>query len=430
MRPPKLIRARAIVSALLVTTSCIAGAQVSNASTAATGLSGAFTARATGYNAVAWNPANLAMPGNPSFSFTLLAIDGAASLKPIDLARIQPYSGKLVPASERELWMLDVTADSGQKGAIGGGVTLFGLSIGRLAFTANTKFAADMNLAPDAVEAVLFGNAGRTGTVKNLSLAGSGFQSAFYSTGAVSFGQSLSSLVPLTNFAVGATVKYTVGHVLLLGLDDGSALNTNSIKLAFPYVVTDTASARTGSSGGGVGLDVGAAWTIPRFRFGVTAQNVFNSFKWDTTKLVTRSATGTFDSQVNSFTADTVDKPYGTAPASIRSKVAGLKFKPVLAAGVAFDPIPKLTLSADIRLQAGGGIEVGPASLVGLGAEIKIIPFIPLRAGVSAMSDGFGASGGVGIHLLGFEVGVAGFLRKRNGGTESGGTINLFSIRP
>src|SRR3954451_600763 len=69
-------------------------AQMANASTAATGLSGAFTARATGYNAVAWNPANLAMPGNPGFSFTLLALDGSAGLKPIDLARLKPYTRK------------------------------------------------------------------------------------------------------------------------------------------------------------------------------------------------------------------------------------------------------------------------------------------------------------------------------------------------
>src|SRR6266550_905045 len=94
MRALQMLGARLIVPALLLGASTVAGGQLANASTAATGLSGAFTARATGYNAVAWNPANLAMPGNPGFSFTLLALDGSAGIKPIDLNRLQPYTKK------------------------------------------------------------------------------------------------------------------------------------------------------------------------------------------------------------------------------------------------------------------------------------------------------------------------------------------------
>ena len=97
---------------------------------------------------------------------------------------------------------------------------------------------------------------------------------------------------------------------------------------------------------------------------------------------------------------------------------------------MSFDWLPKMTVSADVRQQAGDGIEVGPKSLIAAGVEYRIIPFIPLRAGVSTMTGGFGVSGGLGVHVLGFEMGVAGFLRKRDGGTESGGTLNLFSIRP
>src|SRR5437764_11688192 len=116
MRPLQMTRARQIVPALLFGSTAIAGAQLANASTAATAMSGAFTARATGYNAVNWNPANLAMSGNPGFSFTLLPFEAGAGLRPIDLNKIAPYSGKIIPASVREQWMLDVIADSGQKG--------------------------------------------------------------------------------------------------------------------------------------------------------------------------------------------------------------------------------------------------------------------------------------------------------------------------
>lgn len=432
MRAFHLVRARQIVPALLLGSTTVAGAQLANASTTATALSGAFTARATGYNAVAWNPANLAMPGNPGFSFTLLAVDGSAGLRPIDLNKIHDYQGQFVPASVREQWLLDVTAQDGQKGGVDGGLTELGLSLGSFAFQLSTKVASDVNLAPDAVEAILFGNAGRTGTVKALNLAGSSLQGAAYSTGAVSYGLPLTSLIPLANFAVGATVKYTVGHGMVLGLDNGSAVNMSDITLNFPAVIPDTSGgkAKSGNLGSGVGLDLGGAWTIPGFRFGVNVQNVVNTFKWDTTKFVVRPVSGLFNVDTSYTNSKGPDQPYSTAPAALRAKVAAMKFKPVIAAGMSFDWLPQMTVSADIRQQAGDGIEVGPKSLIAAGVEYRIIPFIPLRAGVSTMTGGFGVSGGLGVHVLGFEMGIAGFLRKRDGGTESGGTLSVFSINP
>ena len=126
------------IVALVMAASTPAAAQLSNASTAATGLAGAFTARAQGYNAVAWNPANLAMPGNPGFSFTIGAVDGAAGMRPIDLKKIAD-GGSVIDSATRESWMLDVEREGAQKGGIGGGVTALGLSLGSLAFQLNTK---------------------------------------------------------------------------------------------------------------------------------------------------------------------------------------------------------------------------------------------------------------------------------------------------
>jgi hypothetical protein len=429
MRATHLIRGAAL--AAFVAAPVVMQAQLANASTAATALGGAYTARAQGYNAVNWNPANLAMPGNPGFSFTLLAIDGRADLKPIDFAHISQHPDSL-SSTVREQWLQEVEAQGGQKGGLGGGLTAIGLSMGPLAFQFNTKVAVDMNLAPGALEAIFFGNAGRDSVnhqIHNLSLQNSSFQSAVYSTGALAYGMRL-PMVPLADFAVGVTAKYTVGHALILGQDAGSAIDSSAINVNFPYVATDTTALKSGQSGSGFGLDLGASWKIPGFRFGVSAQNLVNTFKWDTTKMVTRSATGVFNTTGSTFTTDSVDKPFGTAPAALRERVAGLKFKPVFAAGVAFDWLPKITVSADIRQQVGDGLEVGPKSTLGVGAEMRWIPFIPIRGGVMMADGGFGVSGGFGLHLLGFEAGVAGFVRKIDGGTNSGITFNAISIRP
>lgn len=427
MSRQRFVMAR-LIGAALALGPAVAGAQLANVSNAATGLSGAYTARAQGYNAVFWNPANLGMPGNQGFSFALAGVDGNAGIKPIDFQHLVD-AGDTLTKAVREQWMKEVESNGGQSGGFGGGITALGLSMGPIAFQFNTKVAADMNLAPGAVEALLFGNKQRYDSVRTLSLAGSRLQSSAYSTAAVSYGRRL-SLVPLPDFAIGVTAKYTVGHALLLASDVGSAIGSNDVSVNFPAVLPDTSSLQDGQAGSGVGIDLGAAWRVPGFRFGVSLQNVVNTFKWDTTKFVSRNAVGMFSADTNFFNADSVDKPYANAPAALRETVAGLKFKPVIAAGLSFDWLPMVTVSADIRQQVGDGIELGPQSMIAAGAELKLIPFIPLRGGVQMMSGGFGVSGGFGLHILGFEAGVGGFVRKRDGGSESGFTLNAISIRP
>jgi hypothetical protein len=422
------------IAALVMAAATPAAAQLANASTAATGLGGAYTARAQGYNAVAWNPANLAMPGNPGFSFTILAVDGQAGMRPIDLKKIAD-AGKMIDSATREGWMLDVEREGTQKGGVNGGVTALGLSLGPLAFQFNTKVSTLTDLGVGGVEAILFGNEGRTDTLRSLDLTNSGFQTAAYSTAALSYGMRV-PIVPLSDFAIGVTGKYIVGHGVGIAQDMGSSIGTgNEISVGFPYVKNSQAAldAEDFNIGTGFGLDVGAAWRIPGFRFGVSAQNLVNTFKWDTTKLATNTAVGLFSGSEDSrfeFGEDSTETPYGTAPAFIRERIANMKFKPVIAAGVSFDWLPKITISADIRQQVAGGIESGPESMISAGAEVRWLPFLPLRGGVQMMTGGFGLAGGVGLRLLGIEAGLAGYVRTRDGSQESGATINLISIRP
>ena len=418
-----------LAGAALLLTPALASAQLVNASNAATALGGAYTARAQGYNAVFWNPANLGMPGNQGFSFGLAGLEFNAGIKPIDFNKVAEFSGKTIPKETREQWMLDVERDGGENGGVGVGISAIGLSLGPLAFQYSGNVSMDMNLAPGAVEAFLFGNAGRYDTLRTLSLANSSFTSSVFSTGAVSYGMGL-PMIPLSNFAVGVTAKYTTGHMFVSGVDNGTNIGTNSVDVVFPMIYPDSNSIETGKLGTGVGLDLGAAWSMPKMRVGVSVQNIVNTFKWDTTKFATRSALGTFSADTNYFDTDSLDKPYAQAPAVLREKLAGLKFKPVIAAGVAFNWVPRITLSADVRQQVGDGIELGPNSTLGAGAELRLIPFIPIRGGVQMMSGGFGVSGGLALHILGFEAGVGGYVRKRDGGSESGATLNVFSIRP
>ena len=68
MRTSRVTSIRRIgFAASLALCSAVANAQLPNASTAAFAMGGNFTAMARGYEAVAWNPATLAMPERPAF---------------------------------------------------------------------------------------------------------------------------------------------------------------------------------------------------------------------------------------------------------------------------------------------------------------------------------------------------------------------------
>jgi hypothetical protein len=89
-----------------------------------------------------------------------------------------------------------------------------------------------------------------------------------------------------------------------------------------------------------------------------------------------------------------------------------------------------LTLTADMKTQTGGdeAIAIGPRSHFGVGAEFRVLPFVPLRAGVASVTDGWQAAVGAGVRLLGYELGAATSIRRRGVATETGLMIGVVGI--
>ena len=418
--------AAAIASALAcVLAAGVAGAQLPNASPAATGLSGAYTARARGYDAVAWNPANLGLPGNPGFSFSALALSGSSGLDPISLNDVAPYSGKVLPAAERQQWLETVTAKGGENGSIDGGVTILGLSAGPFAVQIATSVGGSTALNPDAFQAVMFGSAGLTGAPANLDFQGSKARVGVFTSGALSFGHAFWSNRSGDHFSIGVTGKYIVGNFLGMAQDDGSATTASSVSVDMPDVYSPRSS--NFMIGSGEGMDAGLAWTSRRLSLGATVQNIVNTFAWDSTKLLSQPGTALFNGSTNA--SNFADQPYADAPASLRASVANDKFKPAIAAGLAYALRPSVTLSIDGRQQASDGILFGPKTQIGGGIELRGLPVLRLRGGASYVTNGWGVSGGAGLALGGYELGVGAALLTVNGGKEPAITLNVLSIK-
>src|SRR4051812_25364086 len=139
-----------------------ASSQLVSASATSLSLGDNYTALARGFNAVNWNPANLGQPGNPLFSFGF-AGRGTGGMDPISLGDLSQYSGVPVPNAVLNGWLARVRQQGGQSLEAEGSGSI-AMSIGSLAFQLATTGYERGKLSPDAVEVLLYGNAGATGT--------------------------------------------------------------------------------------------------------------------------------------------------------------------------------------------------------------------------------------------------------------------------
>src|SRR5205807_361841 len=105
MRTPLPISQAVALGVLLVTLGASPGhAQLGNATAATLAMGGAGTALARGFDAVAWNPAGLAMPGSARFSFAVLPMTGSEGASPVTMRDLQHFQGKLVDDATKREW--------------------------------------------------------------------------------------------------------------------------------------------------------------------------------------------------------------------------------------------------------------------------------------------------------------------------------------
>src|SRR5438552_4290215 len=264
-------------------TATAANGQLPNASTAAFARGGNFTAVARGFEAVAWNPANLAMPGRPSVSFGAIIAGGNMGLAPIDFTMLHKFSGQLIDSARRVWWIDQALLAGGQRLRADLGVTPIAFSIGPVGFQYGGSVYSTTNLSPDAWEAVLFGNAGNNGgQPKTLDFTGTSVRVGAFSAVALSYAHSIpinitNGLLADEHAAIGVTAKYVMGHALVIAQDEGSTFGGSDILLRFPVILPD--STFNGTLGNGVGADVSAAWAGGPWKVGMLAENVFNGFK-------------------------------------------------------------------------------------------------------------------------------------------------------
>ena len=414
----RVTRATVLSLALSCTGAIPLAAQLPSASTSALGLADNYTALASGFNAVAWNPAMLGMPDKPRFSMSILPMRGSAGIGPITLADVAGHQSSFLDDAVKQEWLARIVENGGQQGAASGDITYLGMSIGSFGFQLSTMSHVVANLSPDAAELVLFGNAERV-TGEEFELGNSSVQGMVTSTAAVSFAQTLPVrfLVPVLeqHLSVGVTVKYTVGNALVMGRNLGSVVSgtDGGIDVAFPIIQSaDAASASAIDRGRGLGIDVGAAWRGGPLSISASVRNLYNSFAWDTTDFVYRPGRVQFDGTTGEAQFDM--EAYANAPAELKDAVRSFTYARQIIVGAAWRANGRFLISGDVRHHVGDGLAVGPRSHLGVATEVRPFSFLPLRAGYAQITGGYQLGAGAGIDLG--PVSIAASVGRRRSG--------------
>jgi hypothetical protein len=382
-------------------------AQLASASATTLGLAGNVTASARGLAAISANPAGLGMPGSSGFALALLPFQVRPGLGPVTLWDLAEYEGREVPRETKEAWLAEIESEGAQSGATAFEVSAFSLAIGSFGLQVSAVAAARMDVAPDVAELLLYGNAGRTGNPADLSASGSSGEIFAMTTLGGSFA------IPLGTteepMSVGATLKYSVGHVVGTGTVVSGGFTTNPLAVDLEIPIITLPEDEDPNVGSGIGLDLGFQMKQGPLGLGAALINALSTFSWDEDKLIYRPGTASWSCAGSED--DFEERAISEAPSSARQLIDELEFDPTIALGASYDVNADLTVSADLQNRFGDGIELGPKFHLGAGAELRALRALHLRAGAAAVTGGVELAGGASLVLGPVSLSGAGGIR-------------------
>jgi hypothetical protein len=415
-------RAACVLSVLLLPTAL--QAQQANASAAAFGMGDNYTALSRNADAIAWNMASLGLPGSRKFSFALMGVSSNLAFSPVALTDFG--GGGTLSRATRDAWLASVRADGTQRGEGTAGVNFLSMSIGRLGLQVSGLLTSRVDLNGDAMEALLYGNAGATGEPKNLSFAGSGLRAAGLVTAAAGFSIPLPGGAGVSQ-AIGVTGKMVTGAFAAMAQDGGTAVTPSNIDVRFPLV--HTGENDIGKGGSGFGADLSYVRQSGTTTIAATVHNVMNTFAWDGATMVARNGLLKFDGTNNSSDFD--EQPFASAPASIKTALESYVFKPSVSIGLARKLNNVTMITADVRQQMGDdtAILIGPKTHAGAGFEYRGLGILPIRGGVAYETNGYAISAGTELKLGPAGLGVSARYRSVNGASAVGVMFSGIGLR-
>lgn len=151
------VRFRLLLPATLLAAAASPAAAQFGPSPRAAGVSGAFSALAAGYEAIDWNPANLALAGNPSWSLALPRLDFAGTILGPDLLDVADIldKGSDLTDQDRQEFLAEIPAAGFEvRGDVE--VPWAALSVGRFAIGAATTVHMGGSVGKELIDLMLY----------------------------------------------------------------------------------------------------------------------------------------------------------------------------------------------------------------------------------------------------------------------------------
>lgn len=414
--------------ALLTISADVAGAQPPISSARSLGLANSYSARARGYEAAAWNPANLALPDMPKWSLGVIGVSAYVNNNSLSYGQITDLYGSFIDEATKEALLADIRRDDPDRMldlSVDVGASALSASIWRFAVGFGVVGAGDARVSPDALELILYGNVGQDGSGKDFDLEGSEGEGWALSHISVSYAQPFTiPAVDGMTLSVGAGAKYGIAHALARVLDRGSVLTFEPLAGSIDVEVLNSTDADLGRWWS---LDLGVAVDWRKLTAGIALQNAFGNIGWNADDFELQVVNATADFQSTS-SADTtiafVDmSPDEQARVSDFLDRADVPTRLRLGGLYRFSPI--FTLSADYEQLLDGTLRTRWNQVLSLGGELMPFKILPLRAGLATDFSALAITGGLGIYAGPLHIdGAIGSWAVTGGG----GTVASLSI--
>jgi len=419
------------ILAALVALTGPAVAQTPAPSARSFGLANSYDARARGYEAAFWNPANLAMPGSPGWSVGVVGGSAYLNNNSLSYGQIEDLYGEFLDDATKSELLADIRRDDPDRMfelSFDLGASAAGVSFGRFALGIGAIGAGNLALSPDAMEVFLFGNAGESGQGGDFDFEGSRAQVWALSGASLSYGHPIR--IPALDwlemsFGVGATLKIGVAHGLARFSDRGSLLTSDPLAFAVDAEVvnsTDADAGRVWSVDLGTAMDWGG-----RLNATLTLKNALSNVSWNEEEfdLTRYILTADFDSTTLTDSTVAFRDLSEADQQSVRGFLEEVDLPRSLTLAGLYHVTPRLSVSVDYTELIGGELRSRWDHRAAAGAELRLIDALPLRAGLATNFEQLSYTGGIGAYAGPLHVD---FSIGRWGAAGGDGVVAAFSL--
>ncbi|MBU2464194.1 MAG: hypothetical protein KJ844_08945 [Candidatus Edwardsbacteria bacterium] len=392
---------------------------------------GATVVRSRGVEGSLANPANLGLENNGGLNIKLFHFGAMAGNNSFNLNDYNRAAGDFLDDGEKDA-LLRAIPSSGFRASSSLDAMLLGLAAGRMALTVNLRSAESVCIPRDVFDLALFGNE----LDRTYSLAASDMGDAWtVAATTLSYGQPIKVGV-FKRLSLGIGIKHLMGiNYGKVGGEinfttSGSGFNNIGLIEILSAGENDFDTKKLNMNGSGFAADLGLACQLnDHWSLGASLMNLSNGITW---KNDTRKRTLNMDVSELTLLGDSITGMFSGNEVIDRTDTLGgifrSRYPAAFNAGIAYE---SKYFSAELDVKKGFHNGAGSAARWQLaqGFEVRLLSFLPSRAGLAVLDNrtiAYSAGGGLKLGFVRLDaaatsLGFPGYNSKGFGASVSAG---------